>query len=376
MKFNVSSKLLCNYASSVAKVINDKNALTILNNFYVELNDDILTIRGSNSENSLTAFIPVNEAQGGNAVCIEASALVNMLKQIPDQGITIEVANSLNTTIEYSSGRFDFVALDGQDYPRNKAEQEETGEGIQFLCTGKELRKGVDNTLFATSTDDYRQQMMGIFFDAKPDSLTFIATDTRKLVKYSTTELAPGAAASFIMPPKAASIVRGLFADDENVKVTVTEKYAIFESENYKFQIQFIQGQYPDITRVIPRNNSLQLTVDRQTLLNAVKRVSVFVDPAHGLLKFRITPDYIDMKTEDTTAMNCAQDRVPCSFTGDMMTIGFSAPYLVEILSTITTEDVIISLSDPGRPGIFCPSENEEGTELIMLLMPMTMGSY
>ena len=218
--------------------------------------------------------------------------------------------------------------------------------------------------------------MMGIYLDAKPDSLTFVATDTRKLVKYTTTECAPGASASFIMPPKAAAIVRGLFADDESVKVKVTEKYAVFESENYLFQIQFIQGQYPDISRVIPRNNTLQLTIDRQTMLNAVRRVSVFVDPAHGLLKFRITPDYIDMKTEDTTAMNCARDRVPCSFTGDTMTIGFSAPFLVEILSTITTDDVVISLSDPGRPGIFRPSENPEGTDLVMLLMPMTMSNF
>lgn len=375
MKFNVSSKILCNFASSVAKVINDKNALTILNNFYMELKDDILTIRGSNTENSLTAHIPVNEAQGEGAVCIDASSLVNMLKQIPDQGITVEVANSLNTTIEYSSGRFEFVALDGAGYPRLDTDAT-AAEGIQFLCTGNELRKGVDYTLFATSNDDYRQQMMGIYFDAKPNSLTFVATDTRKLVKYTTTECAPGAAASFIMPPKAAAIVRSLFADDENVKVNVTEKYAVFESESYIFQIQFIQGQYPDISRVIPRNNTLQLTIDRQTMLNAVRRVSVFVDPAHGLLKFHITPDYIDMKTEDTTAMNCARDRVSCSFTGDTMTIGFSATFLVEILSTITTDDVVISLSDPGRPGIFCPSENPDGTDLVMLLMPMTISNF
>lgn len=375
MKFNVSSKILCNFASSVAKVINDKNALTILNNFYMELKDGILTLRGSNTENSLTAHIPVNEAQGEGAVCIDASSLVNMLKQIPDQGITVEVANSLNTTIEYSSGRFEFVALDGAGYPRLDTDAT-AAEGIQFLCTGNELRKGVDYTLFATSNDDYRQQMMGIYFDAKPNSLTFVATDTRKLVKYTTTECSPGAAASFIMPPKAAAIVRGLFADDENVKVKVTEKYAVFESESYIFQIQFIQGQYPDISRVIPRNNTLQLTIDRQTMLNAVRRVSVFVDPAHGLLKFHITPDYIDMKTEDTTAMNCARDRVPCSFTGDTMTIGFSATFLVEILSTITTDDVVISLSDPGRPGIFCPSENPEGTDLVMLLMPMTISNF
>ena len=276
MKFNVSSKILCNFASSVAKVINDKNALTILNNFYMELKDDILTLRGSNTENSLTAHIPVNEAQGEGAVCIDASSLVNMLKQIPDQGITVEVANSLNTTIEYSSGRFEFVALDGAGYPRLDTDAT-AAEGIQFLCTGNELRKGVDYTLFATSNDDYRQQMMGIYFDAKPNSLTFVATDTRKLVKYTTTECAPGAAASFIMPPKAAAIVRGLFADDENVKVKVTEKYAVFESESYIFQIQFIQGQYPDIRCSMPYAVSASLWTRHTGYSNSISHRTISI---------------------------------------------------------------------------------------------------
>ena len=134
MKFNVSSKILCNFAASVAKVINDKNALTILNNFYMELNGDILTLRGSNTENSLTAHIPVNEAQGDGAVCVDASSLVSMLKQIPDQGITVDVANSLNTTIEYSSGRFEFVALDGAGYPRIDRTQKRQRQKAYNFC--------------------------------------------------------------------------------------------------------------------------------------------------------------------------------------------------------------------------------------------------
>jgi DNA polymerase-3 subunit beta len=111
-------------------------------------------------------------------------------------------------------------------------------------------------------------------------------------------------------------------------------------------------------------------------LLNAVRRVGLFVDPGYGLEKFKITSDTVELKSEDNNLMTCARELVPCSFTGEQLVIGFSAPFLLEMLSTITTTDVVIKLSDPGRPGIFCPSEDEEDTELVMLLMPMTVGEF
>ena len=107
-----------------------------------------------------------------------------------------------------------------------------------------------------------------------------------------------------------------------------------------------------------------------------MRRVGVFVDPGHGLVKFKITPNQVLLKAQDNNYLTSAWESVPCEFTGSEMIIGFSAPYLIEIFNTLTTDDIIIKLSDPSRPGVFIPSENEANGDLLMLLMPMTVSDF
>lgn len=376
MKFNVASKSLYSAVSSVSKVINSKNALTILDNFLIELKSDVLTVTGSDIENALTARINVNDAEGEGRFCIGARRLVELLKEMPDQNISFTINDTtLEIEIEYSSGNYTLVAISGDEYPAFKPDPSES-EPISFTASTEEIIRGIDYTLFAVGTDDYRPMMMGVYFDIKPESVTFVATDTRKLVCYKTSNIAPGVEGSCILPVKPASILKNVFAKDEEMKVTMTSKNAKIESASFTFQCCFLNGRFPDYTKVIPRNNPYTLTVDRLTFLTAVRRVGVFVDPAFGLEKFRMTPERILLKSSDQSNCTSARESVPCSFSGQELTIGFSAPFLIEILNTINTEDVMVELSDPGRPGLFRPSEDADGTELIMLLMPMTVGEF
>ena len=375
MKFNVSSKTLYNYASAVNKVINAKNALSILNNFLLRLDGETLTITGSDVENSLTATLAVTDVEGGGAFCIEAQRFVDILKEIPDQGIEISVDTHGNVHLTYSSGEYDFMAIDGADYPQYQNDEDDS-EPQTFTCPASTIARGIKNTIFAVSTDDYRPQMMGVFFDIKPDQIIFVATDTRKLVKFTDSGVAPGITASCIIPTKPAQILSSVFDGEEEVTFSLSRKSASISSSSFTFNCRFIQGNFPDYNRVIPRSNTLTLTADRVTLLNAVRRVGLFVSQEYGLEKFRITPDSVEIKSEDNNLQMFARDKVPCSFTGESLIIGFGSNYLIEVLNIITSDDVVVDLADPGRPGIFRPSENAENTELIMLLMPMTVGSF
>ena len=203
-----------------------------------------------------------------------------------------------------------------------------------------------------------------------------MATDTRKLVKFTDSGVAPGITASCIIPTKPAQILSSVFDGEEEVTFSLSRKSASISSSSFTFNCRFIQGNFPDYNRVIPRSNTLTLTADRVTLLNAVRRVGLFVSQEYGLEKFRITPDSVEIKSEDNNLQMFARDKVPCSFTGESLIIGFGSNYLIEVLNIITSDDVVVDLADPGRPGIFRPSENAENTELIMLLMPMTVGSF
>ncbi|WP_302128786.1 DNA polymerase III subunit beta [uncultured Muribaculum sp.] len=376
MKFNVSSKTLYSYVSAVSKVINSKNALTILNNFLFELSDNTLTITASDLENTLVAHLEVMDAEGEGKFCVDARRMVDLLKEMPDQGISFDINDdNLAVEIVYPSGNYSFIAINGNEYPSNESVDEST-DIIEFTCPTEQIIKGIDNTLFAVGNDDLRPQMMGILWDIKPDAITFVATDTRKLVKYRNAMSAPGVEGSCILPIKPATVIKNVFAKEDEVKVTLEPKSATFESPSYKFNCRFIKGSFPDYNRVIPVKNPYAITVDRQSFLNAVRRVGVFVDQGHGLVKFKIEKDQLTMKATDNNFCTSAREVVPCDFTGTEIIIGFSAPYLIEIFNTISTTGILIKLSDPSRPGVFVPSENSENSELLMLLMPMTVSDF
>ncbi|MCC8118948.1 MAG: DNA polymerase III subunit beta [Bacteroidales bacterium] len=378
MKFHVPSKTLYSVASGVSKVINAKNALAVLNNFHLAVADDKLTITGSDVENALMGTIPLTEVEGEGSFCIDARRLVDFLKEIPDQPIEIEVnEETLEMTIQCDggNGRFEWVATPGDQYPQYK-EEEDAGEPMTFNCPAEQLLKGIDNTIFAVGNDDFHPQMMGILLDIKADGITFVATDTRKLVRFINKNVAPGVEARRILPYKPAQILKGVFGRDDELEITFTAKSATIRSSVYVFNCRFIKGNFPPYDRVIPQNNPYVMRIDRLSFLNRVRRVGVFVDAGFGLEKLKITNDRIYLKADDPNMQTKGIESLACEYNGSDLVIGFSAPFLAEICNGLPTEEILVKLSDPSRPGVFCPTENEEGTDLLMLLMPMNVSEF
>lgn len=377
MKFNVQSKTLYGQASAVSKVINSKNPMAILNNFLVELRDSTLLITASDLENTLTASVPVLEAEGEGKFCVDARRLTDLLKSMPDIGITFNI-NDENLAIEVTyngnKGKFDFIGINGNEYPSTEMGLDDNA--ISFEVPSDQILNGIDNTMFAVGSDQLRPQMMGIFWDVKEDGITFVATDTRKLVKYASRIAAPGVVGSCIMPVKPAAVIKNVFPKDTPVRVVIDSKRAILHSDNVTFSCQLLKGNFPDYNRVIPTANPYSMTVDRATFLSALRRVAVFGDQGQNQAKLKITPTEVTIKAVDNNYCTSAVETIPCDFNGSEMIIGFSAPYVMEIFSTIPTTDVVINLSDPSRPGVFMPSENEPDSELLMLLMPMNVSEF
>lgn len=375
MKFTVSSKTLYNATAAVSKVINSKNALSILDNFLITLDGNVLTITGSDQENALTARLEVPSAEGSGSLCLGARRLVELLKELPDQGMEVKVNDdTLEVQLEYPSGHYSFVGIPSAQYPTFEPDRQ--GEPVSFSIATEQLITGLDNTMFAVSTDEYRQIMQGVLLDVKPESITFVATDTRKLVRYIDSRTAPGVTGQCVIPSKPSNVLKNVFAKEETLNISMTSRSAVIKSENFTFQCTFLNGNYPDYNRVFPKNNTNVLTVDRVSLLNAVRRVGLFVEVEGGLEKFRITSECILLKSNDPALCTSAREQVPCSYTGNDLTIGFSASYLMEILTTLKGEDVIVNLGDAARPGVFRPAKEVDNTELVMLLMPMTVGDF
>lgn len=376
MKFKVSSKALYSTLSAVSKVINAKNTLTILDCFLWEVSGDKLTITASDSENTLTSTVGTTDCDGEGRLCVNARRICDVAKELPDVDVDIDINEAtLAIKIQFPGGSFDMMGIAADQYPQT-VESMDGEETLQLTASAKQIINGIDNTLFAVSTDRYRPQLTGTLWDIREDSIIFVSADNRKLVRYSDGTTRPGITASCIIQVKPSVIMKNLFAKEETVKATLSPHSAVFHTETTTFTTRFIKGKYPDYNRVIPNNNPFVLTVDRNSLLTAVRRVSVCSDPSHGLIKFRLTPNRMEMKVDDPNVGSFAYEEMPCDFTGDELTIGFSAPHLMEILNTLSTDNIIIRLADKSRAGVFTPDVNDDDTDLTMVLTPITFQDF
>lgn len=384
MKFTVPSRALYSTLSGVSKAINSKNTLTVLDNFLMEVDADslMLTVTASDTENTLVARLPVSSADGSGRFLSNAKRLCDIGKELPAVDVEISVdLDSLAMQIDFPGGKFDLVALDANQYPVSSdplAEISEADGGIshEILLPSTMVLSGIENTIFAVATDQIRPQLMGILWDIKSDGIIFVATDTRKLVKYENKTSAPGIEHRMIIPLKPAVLLKQLLSKEEDVKVIITDKSATFITEKITLSCRLIKGNFPPYERVIPADNPFVATFDRESILTVVRRVSVCADPAHGLMKLRFTHGLLEIKVDDTSHSTFAVEKVPCDYDGRDLVIGFSAGYLIEIFNTLPTENIIIKLADPSRPGVFVPEENAENTELTIILMPMTVQDF
>ena len=236
---------------------------------------------------------------------------------------------------------------------------------------------GITKTLFATADDELRPVMGGIFVEASTDKITFVASDAHKLVRYQRTDAHADDNSSFILPKKPASLLKNILPKEEGpVTVEFDDKNAFFILSNYKVVCRLVEGNYPNYNSVIPKNNPRKITIDRVEFFNTLKRVSVFSNQASNLVKLQLKGNQVMVSAQDIDFSISAYERIKCQYEGEEIEIGFKSVFLLEILSNIGSQDVMIELADPTRAGLFLPviSDNES-EDLLMLLMPMMINA-
>lgn len=371
MKFDVSCTALSSRLQAVSKVIASKNSLPILDNFMFQLEGEVLTITASDAETHLVTTVPVMNAQGTGSFTLEAKKLMDPLKELPEQPLTFDINDgNLEIFIYFQNGKYNFIGTKADTYPTARPLKENV---VTVQMEAKVLLGGINRTIFATADDELRPVMNGIFFDMQPESLTFVASDGRKLVRLQNRAIQSPERASFILPKKPANLLKNLLAREEgNVLIRFDENNAQIECSSFNMVCRLIEGRYPNYNSVIPQDNPYKVTIDRVSFLTALKRVSVF-SQASSLIKLQIESNTITIFGQDIDFSIAAEERVACEYTGPDMQIGFNAVYLMEILSNIGSQEVVLQLADRTRAGVIVPAENEENEDLLTLLMPMML---
>ena len=373
MKFIVASGELQKALNTVSGVISSSQSRPILENFLFELQNDLLKITASDGETTLLTSLAVkSESQG--KIAVPAKMFQDIIKSFGDQPLTFVVKPN-----ETQEGRLleildekdnYFIALDNaEDYP----ELMEFDTAQKVVVPSGVLAEALSNTLFATSNDSLRPVMTGVLFQFGEEETNFVSTDSHRLVVYKRTDIKNNEPMEFIMPKKPLSIFKNILSgSDDEVVIEFNENMAKFSFGEHTWICRLIDGKYPNYTAVVPKENPNVLTINRNLLLSSIRRASIFSSKSTNQVRFKLSGNILHLHAEDTEYANKAEMQIPCEYKGEDINIGFSSKFLTEMLAVLNSEDILIKMSQPNRPGIIEPVDGlDEEEHILMLSMPV-----
>lgn len=367
MKITLGSKNLLEKLQFLGGVIPSNTTLPIISNFLFDIHGKELKITATDLETTISSTIEIEESEKG-LVCVPARMLLEILKAFPDQPLSFEIKK--DNTIEISSecGKYSIAYSDGTDYPKYVEVEKPTTIAIPSDV----LRNAITKTIFATGDDPLRSQLQGVLFQMTQTGTNFAATDAHKLVKYSRTDLRVENDTEFIVHKKPMALLKSILAKRvEPIAIEFNTNNASFQLEDYKVTCRLVDAKYPNYEAVIPKENPNKLTIDRNQLLNSLKCVSIFSNKLTHQIRLKISGTELNISAEDADYSNKADERLTCNYEGDDLTIVFNSKFLIEILSSLQCETVVIEMSQPNKAGIIKPVDGECDEEsLLMLIMP------
>lgn len=372
MKLKVSSAQLFSRLTSINRVLNSKNSFPILDCILFEIDGQKMSVTASDSETTLVTSLELIEADQNARFCIKAKTILDSLKEISDQPITLGVnLDTMEIHGEYQNGSFNIVGERADEYPvphqmDGNIARHEIGQNV--------LLTGINHSIFATADDEIRPVMTGIYFDFTPDCLIFVGTDGRKLVRDKNFSVKSDTQMGFILPKKPANILKGLLQKGEDMAtLTFNDKLAQIQTADFTLTCRLIDGRYPNYNSVIPQNNPYRATIDRLALVSALKRILVFSSQSSAQVKLAFKKDQLTISGQDVDYSTSAEERLICEYDAPAMNIGFKGTLLLDILNNLDSSEVVFELADPGRAGLITPAEQKENQEILMLLMPMML---
>ena len=372
MKFTLSSTALSNKLFALAKVINSKNSLPVLADFVFKTEGNVLFITTSDGENTMSTTLELSECDANDSFAIENHNLLEAVKGFSEQPLTFDVDNnSKNVKIIYQNGQFSLPIDEADNFPKP---QTVSDMAPSISLSSALLAENITRSVFATAQDELRPVMNGIYFCVSSEGLVVVATDGHKLVRNRIFDIKSEQESSFILPKKPALLLKNMLAKDDSI---VSMKFDNANAEvvfgDTRLVCRLIEGRYPNYKSVIPQNNPNTMTIDRDTLLGALKRVQPFANDTSKLVRFRIDSHVLQLDAEDFDFSKTATERMSCEYDGTPMSIGFKGNSFIEVLNNIEESEVALKLSDPSRAGIVVPSVQQENQDLLMLLMPMLL---
>lgn len=373
MKFVISSNTLYMRLQAISRVISSKNTLPILDCVLFQIEGTTLTLTASDNETTLATKLELVESDEDIRFAVNARTIQDAIKEIPEQPLNLYVnTTTLEVTVEYQNGKYQFMAQSADEYPTPPAVEEDV---TTLTLPAQALLGSIARTLFASVDDPLRPVMSGVYFDIKENEVVVVATDGRKMACSKLLNQPIGQTDSFILPKKPATFLKNFLAKEAgDAVIRFSKRNALVSTESYTMNCRLIEGKYPKYESVIPQDNPNCVTVNRAAMLSTLRRVLIFSSASSSLVKLQLEASKMTISCQDIDFSMSAEETLLCDYSAVPLSIGFNGAFLLEVLNNIESEEVVMKIADSSRACVVVPAENAEGEDVLMLIMPILLG--
>ncbi len=366
MKFIVSREALLTPLQLVAGVVERRQTLPVLANVLLVLDQDTLSLTGTDLEVEIIARLPSIAGESGETT-VPARKLVDICRSLPE-GADIELTlQDEKMVVKSGRSRFTLATLPANDFPST-----EQGEAdIQFSCSQFLIKRLIDRTAFAMAQQDVRYYLNGMLWEVESNTLRCVATDGHRLA-ICTRELDINVAekTQTILPRKGVIELSRLLNDHEDpVNVTLGTHHIRVETPDYTFTSKLVDGKFPDYQRVLPQGGDNIVLGNRTELKQAFARTAILSNEKYRGVRLHFTEGLLNIVANNPEQEE-AEEQVVIDYQGDNIEIGFNVSYLQDVANVIDSDNIKITLSDANSSALL--EEPEEG-DSVYVVMPMRL---
>jgi DNA polymerase-3 subunit beta len=361
MKLSVSKEKLLAGLQTVQNVVSTRTTLPILSNVLLEAEDGQLRLTTTDLDVGMRGSIEASIEKPG-AATLPARRLFTIVRELPSAEILLEIDAKSVASIRCGPSYFKILGLPQEEFPPlPKFEGAKT-----FTLRQKDLKDGLRKTAYAISTDETRYVLNGILLSFKDNKLTLVATDGRRLALVDIElEFPRSHEVEIILPTKAVTELARLVSEEGDVKMSVSENQVAFEVDGTLLVSKLIEGNYPNYRQVIPPEAKERITLERESFLNTVHRVSLLSSEKSNSVKLVFSKNNIDI-IANTPEVGEARESLPVTYKGREFSIAFNPEFLMAPLRNLPTDEVFLDLIDEMSPGVI-----KVQSPFLYVLMPM-----
>jgi DNA polymerase-3 subunit beta len=365
MKFSVTKEKLLECLQQVQNVVSTRTTLPILSNVLLQTNGSEVRLTTTDLDVGVRGSFEAQIEKEG-ATTLPARRLFTIIRELPSSEIQFDVDGKNAASIRSGQSFFKILGLPEEEFPPLP----KFDDSKVVTIRQKDLRDGLRKTSYAISTDETRYVLNGVLFSFKDNKLTLVATDGRRLAMLDIDlEFPRSHEADIIVPTKAVTELQRLLTDDGDVRVSVGGSQIAFDLNNSLLVSKLIEGNYPNYRQVIPGEMKERVTLERETFLNSLRRVSLLASDKSNSIKLNFSKNNIDI-TANTPEVGEAKESLPVAYKGREFSIAFNPEFLMAPLRNLAEDEIFLDLIDEMSPGVI-----KIQSPFLYVLMPMRISS-